>query len=562
MVYRILSILVCLLICHPVHAAKWMPTAYAFPRSVYTEKHYVTESGGSPRDGESLATAWSVADFNLPATWSSNCADDGLIGPGDIVYFDSSGGVFTSPIVIPGSGAAGQPIVLDGLESGDFDPWGGGTSNAIFTGGMLFPGGTSYITVQDFRGAGGSSTTSNNIMIVGEVTSPLAESHITIQRNYLYNPDNLTIYTIRSSAGEKVNRSTYLTIRDNRLINLGGTVNAQCSLNIYNQDNFVVERNEVGYDGVTSTQCTSANIIEVHTSQHGVIQNNNIYGAPQQSGIELKEHGNQYVVVRFNRSHNNGLSVGGTEGYGISAGDVEAHHLYIYGNLCHENRVGNFRGYYGLSDSYYWSNLSYSCGSIGFILFDYDGSNPPDGIIFAGNTLYGDGVNYAGSEARTSLYLFRGINITLKNNIMVDFRPGDTSAPFYALYESLSSNPVLERNQYYHDGDALSWYWDGSYINLSTLQAAGREINASITNPSFVNPSLGTAAGFRPTAAATGENLAGTLNSFTIQGVTFGEGQLDLGYQIDSSNTNFFANPVPIVVMIANPNNHTGAVAQ
>jgi hypothetical protein len=85
----------------------------ALTASAHAENFYATQSGAGSANGLSLENAWSVVNLNSTGNWSST-ETVGKVDPGDTVYLI---GPITSQIVIAGSGAAGEPVVIDGANS-------------------------------------------------------------------------------------------------------------------------------------------------------------------------------------------------------------------------------------------------------------------------------------------------------------------------------------------------------------------------------------------------------------------------------------------------------------
>lgn len=76
----------------------------------FAETHYVTQQGTGLHDG-TYGNEWSVSEFNNSSNWDTDVADDGIIGPGDTIYFMET---ITSEIDPQGDGVEGYPIVIRG----------------------------------------------------------------------------------------------------------------------------------------------------------------------------------------------------------------------------------------------------------------------------------------------------------------------------------------------------------------------------------------------------------------------------------------------------------------
>ena len=80
----------------------------------YTETFYVCEGGdGTLPETDACATAWDIDDLNSSGNLDIDDADDGNVGPNDIVYFKDDGGVFqNTDIYRLTPGLNGKPITF------------------------------------------------------------------------------------------------------------------------------------------------------------------------------------------------------------------------------------------------------------------------------------------------------------------------------------------------------------------------------------------------------------------------------------------------------------------
>ena len=85
----------------------------------YTESFYVCDGGnGTAPEAANCATAYDEADFNSSGNWSSSDANDGKIGPNDIVYLMDDGGTFNTALTFQAGGTPGKPITMT-VANGD-----------------------------------------------------------------------------------------------------------------------------------------------------------------------------------------------------------------------------------------------------------------------------------------------------------------------------------------------------------------------------------------------------------------------------------------------------------
>jgi len=108
----------------------------------YTESFYVCVGGsGSAPEVADCDGAWDEGDFNSSRNWASIQANDGKIGPNDVVYFMDNGGNYTTELTVRASGTAGYPITLM--------PYSGDTVSFVPTSNhtSIDSGGNDYLTL-------------------------------------------------------------------------------------------------------------------------------------------------------------------------------------------------------------------------------------------------------------------------------------------------------------------------------------------------------------------------------------------------------------------------------
>ena len=82
------------------------------PKLSCTETFYLRQDG-SGSDPTTMQGALGPQQFNDAARWNGAAARDGKIGPGDCVQIV---GTVTGPLIVHGSGAAGTPITILGID--------------------------------------------------------------------------------------------------------------------------------------------------------------------------------------------------------------------------------------------------------------------------------------------------------------------------------------------------------------------------------------------------------------------------------------------------------------
>ena len=451
----------------------------------FTETHYVTQNGAGTRSGRNLSNAWSLADFQSSANWSTYNSVDEKIGPGDVVYFS---GTFTSrPIVTLGGNPDGS-VTLDGFEAGETNPIQSvNTDTALLLQGMDIGNGVAgpdYLTIQDFR-----MTRNNSIEPCFRLyadrygaTEDLRKiDHAIIRRNYVYQTNGTMFYWFGGR---------YSIIEGNKFVHFGqnGT-DATQGVNLIELHNSVIAGNEFGHnEAAYPSGCTSAEMVELHGCQHLLMEYNSIYGAPKQSGIRPKEWGpmgNYNIVIRFNKIHGNKRT---TTGYGICTHTNISELLsnfYIYGNNLYDNTSGIAIGLQ-VANVYVWANLIHNNTRYGVVVWDAS-----DNLHFINNTIARNNTSNETDISRGGIVLSKGTNVHVKNNLLWNNRAaGERDRMQIYVKNTLSS---LEHNHYYHALGAPTVYYDSANRTLATLKSSYNfEDDApagSITNPLFVFPS-------------------------------------------------------------------------
>lgn len=266
------------------------------------EAYFVTQGGGlKPRTGRDWDHSWSVEDFNRGENWSS-VDHANRIDPGDTMYFKGPDPI-TSQLKPAGSGRPGAPITIDGYWHGDCDPLQAECTESVeLTGGVWVDWGRDHLIFQDLCGTGGSITWQSFFVAYNHDNNDPSE-HLLLRRNYLHDTISSIVGIGDAKDGAKSND---ILIENNKLTKFGSKVDTAQGVNISGNTHLVVRNNLIGHHEAVATQCSSANTIEVHYVQHALVEHNEIFGAPTQSDVAVKEHGGQDLIFRFNHFHHNG----------------------------------------------------------------------------------------------------------------------------------------------------------------------------------------------------------------------------------------------------------------
>ena len=428
--------------------------------------YYVTQDGNGTRSGASIEHAMAVSDFNILS---------GAEYVGDTFYFS---GTFTTRLVITSiEGTSGYPVTLDGYEAGDCDPINSVcTSSALLQDGMEIGSGIDgpdYINIQDFR-----MTRQRGkrpcFSIYTNQSGNDDEKHsdyLTIRRNYIYKTNGTMFYYYSGR---------YSTVQNNKFTHFGqnGT-NATQGINLINLDDFILKENEIGHDERSNPSgCISAEMIELHGCYRVLIEGNDIYGAPNQSGIRPKEDGRgtmKDIVIRFNKIHDNtgnstasGAESSGKGVYALTRDNQSISNVYIYGNLVYNNTVANVMVGTGVDGFYVWSNVLIGSGRNGLVIYTKKGQTPPVNVYVYNNTIVRNGILGETDNDRGGFSATAGTNINVKNNIFWNNRPGGEGSKYNQIYSSVTLSS-LEHNTLYHSSSTANYYYDGAVKTLSIM---------------------------------------------------------------------------------------------
>ena len=532
--------------------------------NAYTENHYVTQGGNGARNGRSLADAWALSDFHNMSNWSTSKAVDRKIGPDDVVYFS---GNFTNTVMVTKGGSPAGPITLDGYQPGDCDPLNAVcTGSAVLQQGMDVGGnayGPDYLTIQDFR------ITRSNSMTAAFRYAPYRDSSVPTEksidycifrRNYVYlaNGNLFNLY-----GGQ------YHIIEDNKFFGFGqNNSDPACGVWLSDMSNSVFRRNEVGHDeNQHPSGCTSAEMIELHCNYNVLLEYNNVYGAPQQSGIRPKECKRPMtnVIIRFNKVHGNTHP---TQGKGIYCRTdpvqwgADIQNVYIYGNNVFNNGTANLMFGSGVHNVYAWSNILSAGGRNG--LWIWNSTVQPSNLHFYNNTIAYNNTSGETDSSRGGMSLGAGDDIHIKNNLLWNNRPGGGGGKYNQLYSTRTIS-ALEHNSYYHSSSNPNiFYYGGAYRTLATMKSnynfeknspAGEFQDPKFTDPNGADNIYGTADDNYKLSADSivknnGKPLAGNFSVNLSNGDQWFKNQtgydtLNFGLDdaLDPQNTDWTANP-------------------
>lgn len=133
------------------------------------ESIYITDQTSGGDTGVDAANAHSVSWFNTSGNWDIDDATDGLIGPGDTVWYV---GVITNAVIVQGSGATNNPITFKISPGARFSHpyWSGsGAFQATGKGNFILEGGntgeivTSNWTQIDFESTANGTALANQV---------------------------------------------------------------------------------------------------------------------------------------------------------------------------------------------------------------------------------------------------------------------------------------------------------------------------------------------------------------------------------------------------------------
>ncbi|HUW67411.1 MAG TPA: hypothetical protein VMW20_05100, partial [Candidatus Nanoarchaeia archaeon] len=250
---------------------------------------YVTQNGAGARTGTSLLSAMSVVTFNA-------LTGSGYMG--DTFYFS---GPFTTTIAPQGSmfdGTSGNPVTLDGYESGNCDPVGditicdgSGDTSAQLNAGMYIAGDPSYTIIQDF-GIRQAGTVLDNAFTIQPTNG---YDHFIFRRNHINDTSAIGLRFGYSSAhyGGTDNFNQYVIVEDNRLNNFGmrwiytaEVFGESTGIDIQHVQYALVRRNVFGHDNPETQNevcindetydCRGANTVAMHWSSDVLFEYNDI----------------------------------------------------------------------------------------------------------------------------------------------------------------------------------------------------------------------------------------------------------------------------------------------
>ena len=437
--------------------------------------YYVTQNGNGVRSGNSLGNAMSASDFN---------ALRGTGYAGNTFFFY---GTFTTRIVVKNiEGTSGHPITIDGYEAGSCDP----VNDDCASGADLKQGitignastGPDYITVQDFK-ATNTSGSQSGINVDG--VSGNHSSHIIIQRNYIYHTTGSMLH---------VWYTDYVSILNNKAFVFGQGANPAQGVDFINSNDLVVRGNEFGHDesGYPS-DCNSAEMVELHGCHRVLMEYNDVYGAPNQSGIRPKEGGNQDdIIIRFNKVHDNlGNSGHGIYlGVGSYGGSTTLSDFYIYGNFVYHNTFFGIAVDSTTNGIRIWSNIVTNNGREGGVYIFRNSYDPSYVYIYNNTIAENGGVLLTSDNDRAGITIKNGSHIEVKNNLLWNNRPTGGGSKYHQIYDLAGA--TYGYNTHFHSSHDLSSgafaYYSGSADTLSELNAESTIGTDEVADPGFIDP--------------------------------------------------------------------------
>lgn len=471
------------------------------------DEHIVTQAGAG-------ADEMSVDEFN---------ALGGTDYAGHAFYFQ---GPFetTVEVCIEGDGPSG-PVILDGLRAGNCDPFADQCAGAAELNAGMKVGGTchnsagpDYVVIQDMiitnRGtglyvAGNNHWNGTYMERIGTDDQRSVDNNI-IRRNYIHHTDGTMLYYW---GGKNV------IIEDNVCLHYGQNgSDAVQGINFIEMENFLVRHNEFGHDDYAfPSGCTSANVVELHTSRNGLFEYNDIYGSVGHpaAGIAMKEPGEvRNIIFRFNKTHDNGRPEQGSVGVSWGGGPASHGNLYCYCNLSYNNKIG-MQAHDNGDDSYWWSNVIINNENSGFNTWGRDGDSPDNTRIF-NNTIVNNGDT--DWNDRSGFGFSDGHQREVQNNVAYNNRPSGYDSKYYQYYSSGGSVAILDYNTYFHPagGEENLWHFYPTTQDWDSVQESGYEMNSDIRDPLFVNPTFDDINGYSLQDGSSdiddGENLSQTFS--------------------------------------------------
>lgn len=527
----------------------------------FTETHYVTQNGSGSKTGRSLANAWALSDFHNTANWNTIKIIDSKIGPNDVVYFS---GTFTDRVIVTRGGTSAGSITLDGYEAGDCNPLNAlCSSSALLQQGIESYNSTTnieYLTFQDFRITDPNGKRPTVQFRSNAPNYNVATNYIIFRRNYIFEAGDGFFTFFHGRYNIVVDNKFYIFGRQN---NPPAWI-TQGAVFLIEFSNSLFARNEVGHDNspIVSGSGGSPELVSTFGCQNVLIERNNLYGTPGQTGLRPKEHpswrpANYNNVIRFNKIHNNHHTEMGGGIHIHTRVEEPISDFYVYGNYIYSNGTDNIRIGRGVSNVYVWANIISSARRIGFSVWA-----AANNIHVYNNTIAYNNTSGEADVSRGGMSLASGSNVNIKNNIFWNNRPaGETNRLQVVLWITPSS---LEHNTYYHLTGTPHIYYANSHRTIGAMQSSYGFENDSpsgaVRNPVFIDPNgadnvYGTADDNYKLQASSPERGSGTTlsGSFSVnlsggdawfQSQT-GYGMLTFGFDdaLDPLNTNWTTNP-------------------
>ncbi len=501
--------------------------------NAYTETHYVTQDGKGSKNGRSMANAWSVAQFNTSGNWSSAKAVDNKIGPDDVVYFF---GTITTRLDLKGSGIAGNPITLDGYETGDCNPIANGScSGATVTGGLENTQPNHYLIFQDFN-------------IKKERWTFLKRVSESTNLKWLRNnwdDSNTNHLTASAWLGGPV--GFYWWFEGNRFGNYALTSDPPGGVNFGEVHHLVLRGNLfTGHNGIAQ----SSNMIEFHQCVNVLVEYNYVDCTINQGNsgnLSFKEHGNQNAIVRFNKFRT-------IKEAALGFGWPTTEHIFVYGNYFYqdapsESHTIGLMIHDGATKVNIWSNIFAGHNNPGLAMWYRTKSI--ENVKIYNNTFYNNATASENAIDRAGLSIGDGgaTGIIVKNNIFSNNKP--TAPDRRQINNQIGTNLTLEHNTYYHSGGAPTVYHLSGDRTISTLQINyGRE--EDLPAGVVANPGLNENLTLNGTHINNGANLSGLAGSLTIHGTTY-----NMYWQTAlHPSTDWSGQPSPAKIKTADQNSH------
>ena len=454
-----------------------------------SQSYYVTNSGAGSKNGNSIANAWSVTDFNNKANWSLT-DNSGKIDPGDTVFFS---GVITSQISLP-EAVSGRPnsyITLDGWEGGTCNPVKNrdcstaasvkrneskGISNIA-----IRVNGNSYIAIQDFE----LSECDNGILAVGPNSGNKRSTHLLIRRNYIHDCYGAGIQQTTSSSAVK--GIDYVTIGgadgDGNLIydtltfgKVGYSDNHNLGLN--HTDDSIISYNEIGNSFRKASN--ASNNISIHTSNRILVEYNTVYWPDGQACIVFKEFGGHDKIARFNNTY----GCGAQGGIAVITNRGPQEDYYIYGNNIFDSE-GGIQLYRQYNDIRIWSNVIHDISNEeGIAIIKEDGADQGDVYVY-NNTISRAGADGGANDAGIRVHGTNPLNVRIMNNILVDNMRNGNGNQVYVTKNCENLLTSLDYNTYSYTNGQASIYYNSGNRDLTYIRKEGLELHGDDRNPGF-----------------------------------------------------------------------------